>query len=345
MALNWPCRTIGPVGGIGDARAHDDPLQYSTDVTTTTATGGTPRAFRLPGYPVAVGPFTHVAAERDRLAALRWRSFDIRRLGSTVGAEIVGVDLTTELPDEVVAELRQALFDYKVIFFREQQLTPHQHVAFARRFGDLEVHPFLASNTGEPELVRFEKTAEVSGYENSWHHDVTWRECPSMGAILHALEVPDSGGDTLFSDMYAAYDALDEATKAEIDGLSAVHDFTQTFGHTMTAAQRREAQAQYPPVCHPVVCTHPATGRRHLYVNRPFVSHIDGLDREASLELLDRLCRQADAPEHQCRFTWSKDAVAFWDNRAVQHYASSDYWPQRRTMERASVIGTRPTRC
>jgi len=217
-------------------------------------------------------------------------------------------------------------------------------VAFARRFGDLEVHPFLASNTGEPELVRFEKTAEVSGYENSWHHDVTWRARPSMGAVLHALDVPESGGDTLFSDMYAAYDALDEATKAEVDGLSAVHDFTQTFGHTMTAEQRREAQAQYPPVLHPVVCTHPATGKLHLYVNRPFVSHIEGLDREASLDLLDRLCRQADAPEHQCRFTWSKDAVAFWDNRAVQHYASSDYWPQRRTMERASIIGTRPAR-
>jgi taurine dioxygenase len=310
----------------------------------TTTAGATPRAFRLPGYPVAVGPFTHVAAERDRLAALRWRSFDARRLGATVGAEIEGVDLTAPLADDVVAELRQALHDYKVIFFRGQPLTPPQHVAFARRFGDLEIHPFLASNTGEPELVRFEKTAEVSGYENSWHHDVTWRACPSMGAILHAVSVPDHGGDTLFADMYAAYEALDEATKAEIDGLEAVHDFTQTFGHTLGAEERRTAQEQYPPVRHPVVCTHPATGKRHLYVNRPFVSHIEGLDRDASLELLDRLCRQADAPEHQCRFTWTPDAVAFWDNRAVQHYASSDYWPQRRIMERASVIGTPPRR-
>jgi len=301
-------------------------------------------AFRLPGYPVAVGPFTHVAAERDRLASLRWRSFDVRQLGATLGAEIRGVDLTVEPPDEVIAELRQALHDYKVIFFRHQPMTPPQHVAFSRRFGDLEVHPFLPSNTGEPELVRFEKTAEVSGYENSWHHDVTWRECPSMGAVLHALSVPDHGGDTLFADMYAAYDALDETTKEEIDDLVAVHDFTQTFGHTMSADDRRAAQEQFPPVRHPIVCTHPATGKLHLYVNRPFVSHIDGLDREASFELLDRLCRQADAPEHQCRFTWTKDAVAFWDNRAVQHYASSDYWPQRRSMERASIIGTRPTR-
>ncbi len=317
-------------------------LRYSTDMTTTKA--ATPRTFPLPGYPIVVGPFTHVAAERDRLAALRWRSFDARMLGATVGAEISGVDLTAELADEVVAELRRALHDYKVVFFRDQPLTPRQHVAFARRFGALEIHPFLASNTGEPELVRFEKTAEVGGYENSWHHDVTWRECPSMGAVLHAIEVPEAGGDTLFSDMYAAYDSLDEATREEIDGLVAVHDFTQTFGHAMTADERRAAQEQYPPVRHPVVCAHPATGKLHLYVNRPFVSHIEGLERDASLELLDRLCRRADAPEHQCRFTWTPDAVAFWDNRAVQHYASSDYWPQRRTMERASVIGTRPSR-
>jgi taurine dioxygenase len=285
-----------------------------------------------------------VAAERDRLAALRWRRFDARQLGSTVGAEISGIGLGVELPDDVIAELRQALYDYKVIFFRDQPLSPSQHVAFARRFGDLELHPFLPSNTGEPELVRFEKTAEVSGYENSWHHDVTWRACPSMGAVLHARSVPEHGGDTLFADMYAAYDALDDATKAEIDSLAAVHDFTQTFGHTMSKEERTKAQEQFPPVAHPVVCTHPGTGKLHLYVNRPFVSHLEGLDAAASRDLLDRLCRQADAPEHQCRFTWSKDAVAFWDNRAVQHYASSDYWPQRRTMERASIVGTRPAR-
>ena len=303
-----------------------------------------PGAFRLPGYSISVGPFTHVSDERDRLASLRWRHFDARQLGATVGAEIAGVDLTAELPAEVVEELRAALFDYKVIFFRDQPLTPQQHVAFARKFGHLEIHPFLPSNTGEPELVRFEKTAEVSGYENSWHHDVTWRERPSMGAILHAVAVPDQGGDTLFSDMYAAYDALDERTKQEIDGLMAIHDFTQTFGFAMSDEERRRAQEQYPPASHPVVCSHPATGKPLLYVNRPFVSHVEGMDRDASLELLDRLCRQADAPEHQCRFTWTKDAVAFWDNRAVQHYASSDYWPRVRTMERASIIGERPAR-
>ena len=296
---------------------------------------------------MAVGPFTHLTDERDRLAGLRWQSFEVRQLGSTVGAEIAGVDLTTDLPDEVIAELRQALCDYKVIFFRDQPMSPSQHVALARRFGELEIHPFLLSNTGEPELVRFEKTAELTGYENSWHHDVTWRECPSMGAILHALDVPERGGDTHFSDMHAAYDGLDDKTKTAIDDLTAVHDFTQTFGFGMSEEQRREAQEQYPPVRHPVVCTHPETGKPHLYVNRPFVSHIEGpRPGSQSRNLIDRLCRHArrNSPEHQCRFTWSEHAVAFWDNRAVQHYAASDYWPFMRTMERASVIGRRPDR-
>ncbi len=311
---------------------------------TTAAPPARPGAFRLPGYQVSVGPFSHLAEERDRLAGLSWSHFDAHQLGATVGAVISGLDLSEDLPEEVVVELRQALYDYKVIFFRNQPLSPSQHVAFARRFGDLEIHPFLPSNTGEPELVRFEKTAEVSGYENSWHHDVTWRECPSMGAVLHAISVPERGGDTLFCDMYAAYDGLDEKTKVEIDDLMGVHDFTQTFGHGMSAEQRREAQQQYPPVRHPVVCTHPGTKRLHLYVNRPFVSHIEGMEESESRALIDRLCRQADAPEHQCRFVWEKDSVAFWDNRAVQHYASSDYWPHMRTMERASIIGPKPSR-
>jgi taurine dioxygenase len=311
---------------------------------TTTASTQRPGSFRLPGYQIAVGPFSHLADERDRLAGLTWQHFEATQLGATVGAELSGVDLTTELPDAAIDEIRQALYDYKVIFFRDQPMTPTQHVRFARRFGNLEIHPFLPSNTGEPELVRFEKTAEVSGYENSWHHDVTWRECPSMGAVLHALSVPDHGGDTLFCDMYAAYDALDSTTKEAIDTMVAVHDFTQTFGFNMSAEERREAQKQYPPVRHPVVCTHPGTQKLHLYVNRPFASTIEGLDPEESRVLIDKLCRQADSPEHQCRFTWTKDSVAFWDNRAVQHYASSDYWPHTRSMERASIIGARPTR-
>ncbi|WP_227981765.1 TauD/TfdA dioxygenase family protein [Nocardia spumae] len=301
-------------------------------------------SFPLPGYPLIAGPFTHLVAERDRLAGLRWQHFDARPVGVTLGAEISGVDLSTDQPGEVIDELRRALHDYKVIFFRDQPLTAAQHVAFAARFGTLEVHPFIPSNTEQPELVRFEKTPTIAGVENIWHHDVTWRPRPSIGAVLHAVAVPEIGGDTLFSDMYAAYEALDAETRTRIDDLTATHDYTRAFGRGLPPDAQAAMRAEHPSVSHPVVCTHEATGRRHLYVNRIFVDHIDGMDPAASSDLLDRLCRQADYPEHQVRLHWEPDTVAFWDNRAVQHYATSDYWPRTRVMERASIVGPRPAR-
>jgi taurine dioxygenase len=302
------------------------------------------RRFRLPGFSVQVGPSAHLAAERDRLDALRWEHLDVTRLGATVGAILEGPDLTTELPDEVIDEIRRALFEYKVVFFRDQPITSDQHVAFARRFGDLEVHAFLGANADNQELVRFEKSADVAGYENAWHHDVTWREVPSMGAILHGIEVPEVGGDTLFADMYAAYDGLPSDVRGRIDGLDLEHTFVKTFGAFLDADQTAKMLQAYPPPTHPMVCTHDVTGRKHLYANRNFASHIVGMDPDESRELIDLVCRQADYPEYQCRFRWEPHSVAFWDNRAVQHYASSDYWPRVRIMERASIIGTRPHR-
>ncbi|MET9211480.1 MULTISPECIES: TauD/TfdA dioxygenase family protein [unclassified Nocardia] len=302
------------------------------------------RPFPLPGYSITVGPFSHLRAERERLSALRWRHFDAEQVGATLGAEISGIDLTVAQSAEVVDELRRALHDYKVLFFRDQPLTPAQHVAFARRFGELEIHPALAASADQPELVRFEKDSQMVGVENAWHHDVTWREHPSLGAVLHAVEVPAIGGDTLFADMYAAYESLDADTRAEIDGLDAIHDFTRAFGFRATPEQQAEMRQRNPSVRHPVVATHAATGRKHLYVNRIFTDRIVGYDEDRSRALIDRLARQADYPEHQVRLTWRPDTVAFWDNRAVQHYAASDYWPQRRVVERASITGPRPTR-
>ena len=291
---------------------------------------------------IPVGPVTHLAEERARLAELEWNNFDVTQLGSTIGAEISGIDLRDELSDEVIAEIQSALDNYKVIFFRNQPVSSEQHAAFARRFGELEIHPFIPSNTGIPELVRFEKTAEVAGFENSWHHDVTWRECPSLGAILHGIEIPPVGGDTLFSDMGAAYDGLSDEIKEQIDGMVAEHDFMKSFGHTIPEERKAETREMYPLVQHPVVITHERTGRKLLYVNRNFVNRIVGLSDEESASLLGYLCDQAATVEYQVRFTWQPDSIAFWDNRAVQHYASSDYWPQRRIMERASVVGARP---
>lgn len=314
-----------------------DTLQHGGQTTA-------PGRRRLPGFSLTVGPFSHVAAERDRLASLHWQNFDAEQVGVTLGAQISGVDLTQPIGGAVLAELRTALHDYKVLFFREQPLTAQAHAALARQFGPLEVHPVLPSNGADPALARFQKDAGVSGYENVWHHDVTWRPEPSIAAILHAIDVPTIGGDTLFADMYAAYDSLDDETKSEIEHLDAVHDFTHAFGSQLPAAKVAELQAMHPAVHHPVVCTHPVTGRRHLYVNRAFVSRIDGYPQDASVALLDRLCRTADAPEHQCRFRWAADSVAMWDNRAVQHYAASDYWPHTRVMERTSVTGPPPQR-
>ncbi len=303
----------------------------------------------LPGSDVEVGPVAYLAAERHRLDALTWEHFDVARCSATLGGEVSGLSLADDLPEPVLADLRRALADYKVLFFRDQPMTATRHVAFGRRFGDLEVHPFLPANGEIPEVVRFAKSADVGGYENGWHHDVTWRAVPSMGAILHALEVPPSGGDTVFSDAYAALDSLDPKVRDRVDGLLAVHDFAHVFGHSMSPDDLARSREQHPPVSHPVVATHEVTGRDHAYVNRFFVSHLteaDGtpLDPDESSTLIDVMCRPFELLEHQCRFRWEPDSVAFWDNRAVQHYACSDYWPDVRVMERVSVVGTAPRR-
>jgi len=291
-----------------------------------------------------MGPASHLADERARLAALSWRNFTVKRLGATIGAEIRGVDITSDLSDDVIAEIRDALHAYKVIFFRDQPLTPAQHVAFAARFGELEVHPFIPANTVQPELVRFEKTVDAKGVENIWHHDVTWRECPSLGAVLHAVEVPECGGDTLFCDMYAAYDGLPDDVKSRIDGLSAEHTFLNSFRRNVPPDQIDAMIEKYPTVVHPLVATHPATGRKHLYANPVFSAKVVGMSDDESAELMSFLWEQSARPEYQVRWQWEKDSVAFWDNRACQHYASSDYWPDIRIMERASIVGTRPYR-
>ncbi len=219
---------------------------------------------------VEVGPLGHLAEERSRLSELNWKNFDASMIGATVGAEIDGVDISSNLSEEVLDELHQALIEYKVIFLRNQKITSAQQVSFAESFGDLEIHPFIPSNTEHPKLVRFEKGADVGGYENSWHHDVTWREAPSKIAVLRAISVPHTGGDTMFSDMCAAYEGLDDSVKSEIENLIAVHDFAHSFGTQVPEEKRVEMREKYPLVEHPVVGTHPETGKKYLFVNSNF---------------------------------------------------------------------------
>jgi taurine dioxygenase len=263
-------------------------------------------------------------------------------MSPTIGAEIGGVSLRQPIDEATFDELHRALLEYKVIFFRDQDITPEQHVAFARRFGELETHPFVPHRDGHPEVMVLRKNDKMRGYENVWHSDVTWRQEPSLGSVLLAREVPPIGGDTLFCDMYAAYDGLSERMRASLEGLRAVHDFTRTFAPVLSAEDLAKKQKEFPPAEHPVVRTHPETGRKGLYVNAAFTSHIVGMTAEESDRLLDRLYREATVPEYQCRFRWRRHSIAFWDNRAVQHYANSDYYPQPRLMERVTIIGDRP---
>lgn len=267
-------------------------------------------------------------------------------LTPAIGVEVTGVDLARPLDSETLAALRAALLGHKVLFFRDQDITTEEHLAFARSFGELEIHPFAPHKPGYPEVLAITHDRESRGRENTWHSDVTWREKPSLGSVLRALEAPAVGGDTLFSDMGAAYDGLSQAVKDAIEGKVAVQDFAY-FRAGMRKAGKSEAEIEafnraYPEVEHPVVRTHPETGRKSLYVNAAFTKHIVGIAKEESDRILRHLYAQAAIPEYQCRFRWRAHSIAFWDNRSSQHYAVSDYWPAVRRMERVTIIGDRP---
>ena len=277
---------------------------------------------------------------------LRVATFRLEPLTPSIGAEVHGVDLRGPLDPDTAAGLQAALLDWKVLFFRDQDITTEQHLDFARSFGELEIHPFAPAKPGYPEVLAITHDRASPGRENTWHSDVTWRERPSLGSVLRCLECPPVGGDTLFADMYGAYEGLPDEVKEEIEGRTAVHDF-KPFREGMRRQGRSEAElaafdAAYPMVEHPVVRTHPETGRRALYVNAVFTQHVVGLDKARSDAVLAHLYAQAAIPELQCRFRWRPSSIAFWDNRASQHYAASDYWPELRRMERVTIVGDRP---
>jgi taurine dioxygenase len=270
--------------------------------------------------------------------------FTIAPLSPTIGAEVHGVDLA-DVDDELHAELRSALLEWKVLFFRDQNISRVQHRAFAERWGELEQHPFykfVHPGQTDRDVVTLAKDASAAGVENEWHADITWHARPSFGAVLRAVELPELGGVTLWVDAGAAYDGLSEEVKERVEHLTAVHDWRRSFGLVMPVDAVAELAVQFPPVEHPIVRIHPETGRRTLFVNRIFTDHVVGLDADESDALLGVLYRQYDRPEYQCRFRWTPQAVAFWDNRSTLHYAASDYHPARRVMDRISIAGDRP---
>ncbi|MEM9042806.1 MAG: TauD/TfdA family dioxygenase [Actinomycetota bacterium] len=270
----------------------------------------------------------------------------IRPQSPTIGAEVSGVDLSQPLDEHQVAAVRQALLDWKVLFFRDQDVTTEQHLAFSRCFGELEEHPFAPHKDGYPEVLAITHDEATPGLENGWHSDVTWRLEPSLGSVLRMIEGPEVGGDTLFADMAEAYEGLPDDVKEAVAGRTARHDFTRfKLGMRKRGAtddEVAEMEARYPNPHHPVIRTHPETGRSSIYVNAAFTKEIDDMDVAESSELLELLYRQATYPEYQVRLRWEPNTIAFWDNRAVQHYAASDYWPQVRRVERVTIIGDAP---
>ncbi len=266
----------------------------------------------------------------------------------TIGAIVHGVDLSKELSDGAVREIRNALLKHEVLFFENQNPSPQQHRDFAARFGALHVHPVYPQVEGTPEILVLDNHPGNPTDNDNWHTDVTFIETPPMASILAARLLPPWGGDTIWSSMTAAYEALSAPFREFLATLEAVHDFTRSFppdrqvSRNAGEARYDKARREHPPVTHPVVRTHPETGKRGLFVNYGFTTHIKGLKRRESAALLKLLHEHIQQPEFLVRWRWKPGSIAFWDNRNTQHYAVNDYLPHRRVMHRATILGERP---
>jgi taurine dioxygenase len=272
--------------------------------------------------------------------------FEVERLGVKLGAEVRGLDLREPMRPATLAAFEAALVEHKVLVLREQHMTTPQHVALSRQFGDLEVHPMRPP--GEfPEILVLDNHKDNPVLSTDvWHSDTTFRKNPTKYTILRCQIMPKLGGDTLWADMEAAYEGLSEPFRRMIGGLRAVHDF-QNFrvlfkNNDEDRAKLRRMEELFPNPSHPVVRTHPVTGRKSIYVNPQFTLRIEGLEPTESRAILDVLFAQAQVPEYQFRLRWAPGTIVFWDNRSTQHYAANDYYPERRRMERTAVVGDVP---
>jgi taurine dioxygenase len=271
-----------------------------------------------------------------------YEAITLDKLTPVIGAEIGGVSLGETLTEPQVAEIKRALDENMVIFFRDQVLPPERHLAFGRLFGELHVHPAAPNVDGIPELMRIyadRNSPRANG--EGWHSDVSCDLEPPMGTILYIKECPPHGGDTLFANMCAAYEALSERMKNYLAGLTAIHDGEHVYRGLYDEPGQTQGQ-DYPRAEHPVIRTHAVTGRKSLYVNRGFTTRIVGIPIDESDGILGYLYEHMENPLFQCRFRWRENSIAFWDNRCVQHRAMWDYWPHTRSGNRVTVAGDKP---
>lgn len=286
---------------------------------------------------------------------MAYQNIEVRPISGALGAEISQVNLGDALTPDCFQEVKEALLEHLVIFFRDQTMTPERHLAFGRLFGEIETHAYAKGLPSQPEVLPFIKEAEdrAANFGGIWHSDVSFHEAPPMGQILYALDVPEWGGNTIFVNMYHAYDALSDGMKELLADLKAVHTGERSYGasnsqvtlrqeqfsRSMDVQVKEDAAAE---VSHPLVRTHPETGRKSLFVSSISMQRFDGMTHEESRPLLDFLNAHARRPEFTCRFRWQRHSVAFWDNRCTQHYALNDYHGHRREMHRVTVAGERP---
>jgi taurine dioxygenase len=281
---------------------------------------------------------------------MSYKEIEVRPVSGNLGAEIHGIDLREPMTDSIYQEVRQALLENCVIFFRDQDITPDQQKAFAARFGELQIHPYIPTLDGYPEIIELasdpDGPAEMSYQSNKWHTDMTFMQEPPLGCVLYGKIIPDAGGDTMFLNLYRALETLSPAMQEFVAGLTAVHNITASMPEdfinlSWAPKQLERLHEKTPAVEHPVVRTHPETGRKCLFVNSNFTSHIKDLNRNESDALLSMLYEHIAKPENVCRFNWGTGSIAFWDNRCTQHYAVNDYHSLR-VMHRVTINGDRP---
>ena len=271
----------------------------------------------------------------------------VRLMGTFLGAEITGIDLTKPLDSEIVAAIAQAHVEHGVVVLPNQKISPEDLMRFGRYFGELSVHPFSTSSDAAPELIVYDnKEGNPPVDTDIWHSDETFRECPAMGTMLCSKIIPDRGGDTTFASMTAIYEGLSDRMQSVISGLEAVHDFLPfkaTFPDTREGREKLHYfEEKYRPATHPIVRVHPVSGKKAIYVNPEFTTHIKGMEKDESRTILDLLFRKTLRQEYHYRHRWQPNMVVFWDNRSTQHSAQHDYYPHRRLMERVTIRGGRP---